>query len=159
VHRVKRETYPPGGKEVISHITTQNREAQRVSHSLLKNKKNRTYRLHGANGIVHPDRTANSAVAGHHLTLPLHQPPPHATPAQEFEEDCVGPSTSYLQTGKEKRVRGTCRWGREGSARGRCSPPDRSKSSFLPLVQIEVGLQLLHLKATKIYEMSSEMNC
>jgi hypothetical protein len=118
VHRVKRETYPPGGKEVISHITTQNREAQRVSHSLLKNKKNQTCRLHGANGIVHPDRTANSAVSGHHLTLPLHQPPPHATLRKSLKKivwevihivptDREGEESSwYLQVGKG----GECSW-------------------------------------------------
>jgi hypothetical protein len=44
-----------------------------------KIKKNRACRLHGANNVVHLDRAANSAAAGHHLALPLHQPPPRVT--------------------------------------------------------------------------------
>jgi hypothetical protein len=86
--------------------------------------------LHGANDTIHPDRTARAALAptttSHHPCTGHHLAPPLRKSLKKTVREVV---TSYLQAGKEKRVRGTWRRGREESARGRCSQPGRSKSN------------------------------
>jgi hypothetical protein len=105
----------------------------------------------------------NSAAAGHHLALPLHRPPPRTAPAPATTS-CAPLRKSLKKTVREVvhivSARGEGEeslWYLEAGKGGECSWPllptwqieVESRSSFLPLLQIEVGLQLLHLKARK----------
>jgi hypothetical protein len=97
-----------------------------------------------------PTTTSRRPYAGHHIAPPLCKSLKktvteviHIVPADGEGEE----SSWYLEAGKV----------------GECSWPllltRQIKVVVLPLLQIEVGLQLLHLKAMKICKMSSERNC
>jgi hypothetical protein len=139
VHRVKRETYPPGGKEVISHITTQNREAQRVSHSLLKNKKigptvctgqTASFIRTGRQTLRWPATTSRCPCTNHHLTPPLRKSlkktvwdHPHRTYRQgrrrEFVVPAGGEGRGVLVAAAPHptdQSRHSCRWSKSKSA-------------------------------------------
>jgi hypothetical protein len=106
---------------------------------------------------------ANSAVAGHHLALPLHQPPPHAAPTPVTTSRLQETVTEVIHIVPAGGEGEESSWYLEAGKVGECSwpllPTRQIKVVVLPLLQIEVGLQLLHLKAMKICKMSSERNC